>query len=71
MGLMDDAKDAAEATGKKIGEFVDDTKERVSDKVDEMQADAEVGRAEADVKRAEAERDVTKAKNEFKENMRD
>jgi hypothetical protein len=64
MGLMDDAKDAADATGKKVGEWADDTKERVSDKVDEMQADA-------DVKRAETERDATKAKNEFKEELRD
>ena len=44
---------------------------RVSDKVDEVQADAEVRRAEGDVKRAEAERDVTKAKNDFKEDLRD
>ena len=29
MGLMDDAKDTAEATGKKVGEWVDDTKERI------------------------------------------
>ena len=63
MGLMDSAKDAAEATGKKIGEAFDDAKERVSDKVDEMQADAEV-------KKAEAERDAVHAKNEHKENMR-
>lgn len=64
MGLMDDAKDAAEATGKKVGEWADDTKERVSDKVDEVQADA-------DVAKAEAERDATKAKNEYKEKLRD
>ncbi len=64
MGLLDDAKDAAEATGKKIGEWADDTKERVSDKVDEM-------KAEADVKRAEAERDATKAKNDYKEQLRE
>ncbi|MBU1589040.1 MAG: hypothetical protein KKH51_14015 [Actinobacteria bacterium] len=64
MGLLDDAKDAAEATGKKVGEFVDDTKERASDKVDEIKADA-------DVKRAESERDATKAKNEYKESLRD
>jgi hypothetical protein len=64
MGFMDSAHDAADATGKKVGEFVDDTKERVSDKVDEMQADA-------DVKRAEAERDAVHAKNDYKENMRD
>jgi hypothetical protein len=64
MGFMDNAQDAADATGKKVGEFVDDTKERVSDKIDEMQADA-------DVKRAEAERDAVHAKNDYKENMRD
>ena len=64
MGFMDDAKDAADATGKKVGEFVDDTKERVSDKVDEMKADA-------DVSRAEKERDATHAKNEYKESLRD
>ena len=63
MGLMDDAKDTAEATGKKVGEWVDDTKERVSDKVDEMQADA-------DVAKAEAERDAVHAKNDYKENLR-
>ncbi|MBG6056105.1 hypothetical protein IWX81_002537 [Salinibacterium sp. CAN_S4] len=68
---MDDAKDAAQAAGKKIGEVADDTKERVSDRVDEGKADGEVRRAEADVKRAEAERDTTKAKNEFKEDLRD
>ena len=71
MGLMDDAKDAVDATGKKIGEVVDDTKERVSDKVDEVKADAEVKRAEADVKKAETERDATAAKNEYKESLRD
>jgi len=63
MGLMDTAKDAAEATGKKVGEAFDDAKERVSDTVDEMQADAEV-------KKAEAERDAVHAKNEHKENLR-
>ncbi len=63
MGFMDTAKDAADATGDKIGEVVDDTKERVSDKVDEMQADGEVAKAEA-------ERDAVHAKNEHKEHMR-
>ena len=71
MGFLVDAKDAAEATGKKVGEWADDTKERIGDKVDEFQADAEVKRAEGDVKRAEAERDATQAKNEYKENLRD
>jgi hypothetical protein len=64
MGLLDDAKDAAEATGKKVGDWVDDTKERVADKADEA-------KAESDVKRAEANRDATKAKNDYKENLRD
>ena len=64
MGVLDDAKDAAEATGKKVGEWADDTKERVSDKVDEVQADAEV-------KKAEADRDRVEAKNEYKEKLRE
>lgn len=71
MGIIDDAKDAAAATGKRIGEAADDVKERISDKVDEAKADGEVKRAEADVKRAEAERDATKAKNDYKETLRD
>lgn len=70
MGFLDNAKDAAEAAGKKISEVADDTKERVSDKVDEAKADGEVRRSEGDVKRAEAERDATKAKNDFKEDLR-
>ena len=64
MGFLDDAKDAAEATGKKVGEWADDTKERISDKVDEVQADAEV-------KKAEADRDRVQAKNEYKEKLRE
>lgn len=64
MGVLDDAKDAAEATGKKVGEWADDTKERVSDKVDEVQADAKV-------KSAEAERDSVEAKNDYKEKLRE
>lgn len=64
MGFIDDAKDAADATGKKVGEWVDDTKERVSDKADEVKADAEV-------KKAEAHRDSVEAKNEYKENLRE
>lgn len=64
MGFMDDAKDTAEATGKKVGRWVDDTKERISDKVDEAKADAEV-------KRAEADRDRVQAKNDYKEKLRE
>jgi len=71
MGLLDNAKDAAEATGKKVGEFVDDTKERVSDRIDEAKAEGEVKRAEAEVSKAEADRDATRAKNEYKEELRD
>lgn len=64
MGILDDAKDAAEATGEKIGRTVEDTKERVSDHADQAKADA-------NVKKAENERDATAAKNEYKENLRD
>ena len=71
MGLLDNAKDAAEATGKKVGEWVDDTKERVEDKVDEVQADAEVKRKEAELRKAETDRDATEVKNEYKEELRD
>jgi LPS O-antigen subunit length determinant protein (WzzB/FepE family) len=63
MGLLDDAKDAAEATGKKVGEWADDAQERLSDKVDELKADAEVAKAER-------ERDATHAKNDYKEELR-
>ena len=71
MGLLDNAKDAAEATGKKVGEWADDTKERVSDRVDEAKAEADVKRAERDVSKAEVDRDATKATNEYKEKLRD
>ncbi|GAB3607471.1 hypothetical protein GCM10027413_28800 [Conyzicola nivalis] len=71
MGVFDNAKDAAEATGKKIGDWADDTKDRIGDRVDEAKADAEVKRAEGDVKKAEANRDATETKNEYKENLRD
>jgi len=64
MGFLDNAKDAAEATGRKIGETVEDAKDRIGDKVDEARADAKV-------KKAEAERDTTEAKNDYKEQLRD
>jgi len=63
MGAVDNIKDAAEATGKKVGEAVDDAKGRASDKVDEMQA-------EGNVKKAESDRDAVKAKNDYKEDLR-
>jgi hypothetical protein len=71
MGIFDDTKDAAQATGKRIGEWVDDTRDRIGDRVDAAKADAEVKRAEGDVRKAEAERDITESKNEYKENLRD
>ncbi|MEO6942619.1 MAG: hypothetical protein ABI238_03650 [Terrimesophilobacter sp.] len=64
MGILDNAKDAADATGEKAGEWIKDVKDRASDKVDELQA-------EVAVKRAEAERDATKAKNDYKESLRE
>ncbi len=70
MGIVDDAKDALDATGKKIGRVAEDATERVSDRVDELKADAHVKQAEADVKKAEAERDSTHAKNDLKANLR-
>ena len=63
MGFMDDAKDTADATGKKVGEWVDDAKERVSDRVDEAKADA-------DLKKAEAHKDAVDNKNDYKEQLR-
>jgi hypothetical protein len=63
MGAFDNARDAAEATGDRVGEWVDDVKEGVGDKVDEMKANA-------DVKAAEAHRDATEAKNDYKEDLR-
>ena len=63
MGFLDNAKDAADATAKKVGEAVDDAKERVSDKADEH-------KAEADAKSAQANLDATRAKNDYKEELR-
>lgn len=71
MSFLDNAKDAAKATGKKVGEWADDAKERVGDAVDDVKADAKVRSAEADVKKAEAERDSTHAKNDYKADLRD
>lgn len=64
MGILDDAKETAEAAAKKVGRAVEDGVDRAKDKVDEI-------KAEAQVKKAEAERDATKAKNDAKENLRD
>lgn len=71
MGILDDAKETAAAAGRTIGRKVEDGLDRAKDKVNEMQAEAEVKAAEADVTRAKAERDATKARNEAKEELRD
>ena len=63
MGFIDDAKDAAETAGRKIKEGFEDTVDRVSDKIDEAKADAEV-------KKAEAERESVKKKNEVNAELR-
>lgn len=63
MGFIDDAKDTAETAGRKIKEGFEDTVDRVSDKIDEVKADAEV-------KKAEAERDSVHKRNEVKEEIR-
>jgi ElaB/YqjD/DUF883 family membrane-anchored ribosome-binding protein len=64
MGLLDDAKDLAQSAAEKAGRVIDDTKDRLSDKVDEVKADA-------NVKKAEAEQASTEKKNEAKEQLRD
>ena len=64
MGFADDAKETAEAAGEKIQDTWEDTTDRIGDKFDEMLA-------EAKVKKAEAERDSVKARNEFKEDLRE
>jgi ElaB/YqjD/DUF883 family membrane-anchored ribosome-binding protein len=71
MGFVDDAKDALDATGKKISRAAEDAKDRIEDRVDEAKADAKVKKAEADVKHAESERNATETKNDFKATLRD
>ena len=64
MGILDDAKETAEAAAKKVSRAVEDQVDRAKDKVEEI-------KAEANVKKAEAERDATKARNEAKDHLRD
>ena len=64
MGFIDDAKKTAEAVGEKIADTWEDTTDRISDKTDEMKADA-------DVKKAEVERDSVHKRNEIREDLRD
>lgn len=63
MGIMDDAKEVADTTGRKIKDAWEDTTDKIGDKVDEVKADAEV-------KKAEAERDSVHTRNELKEELR-
>jgi hypothetical protein len=64
MGFMDDAKEVADTTGRKIKDAWEDTTDKIGDKVDEAKADA-------NVKKAEAERDSVHKRNEIKEEIRD
>ncbi|MBC9928456.1 MULTISPECIES: hypothetical protein [unclassified Leucobacter] len=64
MGILDNAKETAEAAAKKIGDVVEEGVDKLKDKADEVRADL-------DVKKAEAERDAVKARNEAKEKLRD
>lgn len=63
MGIIDDAKEAAETAGRKIKDTYEDVADRIGDKIDEVKADAEV-------KKAEAERDSVKARNDVKAEIR-
>lgn len=63
MGFLDDAKDLAETTGRKIKDGFEDAKDRVEDRFDEMKADAKV-------KQAEAEKESVERRNEVKEQLR-
>jgi hypothetical protein len=63
MGFLDDAKEVAETTGRKIKDAFEDTTDRIGDKVDEARADA-------NVKKAEAEKESVENRNELKEKLR-
>ncbi|KZE88647.1 hypothetical protein [Microbacterium sp. TNHR37B] len=64
MGFMDDAKEVAETTGRKIKEGWEDTTDKIGDKVDEAKADA-------NVRKAEAEKESVERRNDIKEHLRD
>ena len=63
MGALDNIKDAAEATAKKVGRAAEDAKDAISDRADEAKANS-------DVKKAEANRDAVEKKNDYKEDLR-
>ena len=48
MGILDDAKEAAETAARKAKDAWEDTTEKISDKIDEVKADHEVKKAEAE-----------------------
>jgi hypothetical protein len=64
MGIIDDAKSAAETAGRKVKGAWDDTTDRIGDKIDEAKADAEL-------KKAEANKESVEKRNELKEQLRD
>lgn len=64
MGILDDAKEAAETAARKVKDAWEDTTEKIGDKIDEAKADL-------DVKKAEAERDAVKTRNDVKAELRD
>ena len=63
MGFLDDAKEVADTTGRKIKDAFEDTTDRIGDKVDEAKADA-------NVRKAEAEKESVEHRNEIKEQVR-
>ena len=63
MGITDDAKDAFDAAALRANRAVEDTKEHISDKVDEVSAAAKA-------KAAEAELASVKARNKAKDDLR-
>ncbi|MBX9719337.1 MAG: hypothetical protein K2X36_10930 [Microbacteriaceae bacterium] len=71
MSMFESAKDAAKATGEKVGDWVEEQKDRLGDKADEIRADGEVARKEAELKKAQADREAVEAKNDYKDDLRD
>ena len=64
MGIADDAKETTRAAVTHLGRAVDDTVDKVKDKVAEVKADV-------NVKQAEAERDSVHARNKAKKELRE
>jgi len=64
MGMLDDAKETAQAVGRKVGREVEDGVDRLKDWAEEKKADAKVAEAEA-------ERDSVHRRNDLKEELRD